>query len=128
MNDIYDDERTIAAVTWQPPEEDTYSDLSDAIDDGVCRVVFASGDDQPNISTARLYLEPKPDRARVRRRMRRMQVDGSIPRFRLRFDGADAFTPGLPVWTLFRGTRSDFQRVAYKVLARENELVPFFSS
>ena len=136
MNSPRIKKREIASLQWKPPEEDGFSDLTSAIDSGVCRVSFSPTGSDPTLSTAtvsraaisnaRIVLVLRPGRVDLRRRMRELFRGGAIPRFRMRFDGAEAWTPPLPCWTLVRGTTPDFQRVAYKVLLCLEDLSPFF--
>jgi len=126
MNSPHPEKRQIASLQWRPPEEDGFSDLTNAIDSGVCRVMFSPREDDLSVSKATIDLLTKPSREPLRRRMRELFYEGAIPRFRMRFDGAEERTPPLPCWTLVRGTTSDFRRVAYKVLRGQEDLAPFF--
>ena len=131
MNSPRIKKRGIASLQWKPPEEDGFSDLTSAINSGVCRVAFSPTGSDPTlsketISRATIVLVLRPGREDLRRRMRELFWEGAIPRLRMRFDGAERWAPPLPCWTLVRGTTSDFKCVAYKVLLCLGDLVPFF--
>ena len=131
MNSPHTEKRAIASLQWRPPEEDGFSDLTNAIDSGICRAGFSPTGSDPSltketISRATVHLVLRPGREDLRRRIRELFLEGAIPRLRMRLNRAEEWTPPLPCWTLLRGTTSDFQRVAYKVLWGLEKLAPFF--